>query len=327
MDFKDDDKQESTTVGHRALSFDDDPGQARSTRPTSVAMKAEVVEEDSGACLIQIYGRDLGRRYDILDKPLRIGRGIQTDICVRDDTASRVHCEVRADGERFILFDLGATNHTYVNDVEVDSHDLQNGDVIRVGSHLFKFLSGVGHEAAYFDEVHRVIQTDSLTGALNRRGFDDEIERRWYAAQRYGRPFSVLMIDIDHFKRVNDTHGHRFGDFVLSRLGQLILDGKRFSDAFCRYGGEEFAFVLSETDLPGALLVATRLCKLIEGTEFRNEEAQMPITVSIGAAAYDKSLASKEALIERADTYLYDAKGSGRNCVRPLHETARSEPV
>ncbi len=272
------------------------------------------------ACDLDCVGGVLTRWPQQIDQDNRvvIGRGSTTDICVRDDTASREHCEIKPEAGRFILRDLGATNCTYVNDAKVGVWELKTGDVVRVGAHLFKFLSGEGHEAAYFDEVHRVMLTDNLTGALNRRGFDEEIERQWYAARRYDRPFSLLMIDIDHFKNVNDTYGHPFGDFVLARLGKLMLDRKRFSDAFCRYGGEEFAFILSETDLQGALLVASRLCRQIEETPFEKEGVGTPITVSIGVAAYEKALPSKETLIEKADTQLYTAKKSGRNTFRPI---------
>jgi diguanylate cyclase (GGDEF)-like protein len=312
-----DDYDEPTSVGHRALNYAELNEKESSTRPVELEAAEDTSVVADVAALVQIYGHDLGRRYDFLGEALTIGRGAVASIRVRDDTASRVHCEIVPDGERYVLRDLGATNHTFVNDQREVERALENGDVVRVGSHLFKFLSGAGFEAAYYDEVHRVMQTDSLTAALNRRGFDAELERLWYTATRYGRSFSILMIDIDLFKRVNDTYGHRFGDFVLSHLSALCLEGKRYTDAFCRYGGEEFAFLLAETTLPGALMVAERLRSLIEGASFVDGDTRTPVTISIGVATYEAEVSSKEELVSRADACLYEAKRAGRNRVRP----------
>jgi len=159
--------------------------------------------------------------------------------------------------------------------------------------------------------------TDGLTGALNRRGLDAEIERRWYEWRRYKRSFSVIMFDLDHFKAVNDTYGHRVGDRVLSTIGKIVLEMKRLSDAFGRYGGEEFVLLLPETPLDAAALVAERLRVRIASTPFDVEGNSFPVTVSLGVAHSHPGVENVDALVQEADSHLYAAKQGGRNRVVP----------
>ena len=168
--------------------------------------------------------------------------------------------------------------------------------------------------------TRRLASTDGLTGVYNHRSFQERLSQEIARADRYSRPLSVLMIDVDHFKVYNDTYGHPQGDIVLQDLARLLQEMSRTSDTIARWGGEEFAIILPETDSVGAQTIAQRLCEQVERYPFPGQEL-MPggtLTISIGVATY-ASASSKEALLQGADTALYTAKREGRNrvCVAP----------
>lgn len=167
--------------------------------------------------------------------------------------------------------------------------------------------------------IRRAI-TDGLTGAYNRPHFDSKLVEEVREAERYSRPLSLLMLDLDHFGLINSNFSHPGGDYVLARFKQLIVDKPsnddkplRATDTFCRYGGEEFAIIAPETDENGALLLAQRIVRMIGSTEFKYEEKTIPVTVSIGGAQFSKG-DTPEALIRKADDALYHVKNVlGRN--------------
>jgi diguanylate cyclase (GGDEF)-like protein len=269
------------------------------------------------AVLLMMYGEFIGKRFIITDKSLTMGRDERSDISLLDTTLSRAHCRFIPVGERVTLEDLNSTNHTYVNGERIQVRDLVDGDQIRVGRTIFKFLSSDNIEQAYHEEIYRLMSTDSLTGAHNRAYFDKEIVRVFSQSRRYNRPLSLAMIDIDHFKYVNDTHGHLFGDRVLAQLGTLVAASKRDIDIFARYGGEEFVLILPETELQGAVEVAERVRRRIARSVFEFDGKTQPIAVSIGVASYQRSMDNVAALIEAADFRLYQGKNAGRNRVEP----------
>ena len=155
-------------------------------------------------------------------------------------------------------------------------------------------------------------RTDSLTKIANRRAFDDEIKRRFSEMQRLGTQFSLVILDVDHFKKFNDTHGHQAGDEVLRHVGQALKKCGRDLDIPCRYGGEEFAFILPDTDNTGAGTVAERVRKTIEAMVVRFEGKELKVTASLGVAQA-QSIDNPETLIRRADDALYESKAAGRN--------------
>jgi diguanylate cyclase (GGDEF)-like protein len=158
----------------------------------------------------------------------------------------------------------------------------------------------------------RLAATDPLTKIFNRQVFTSIMEAETHRASRYERPFSLIMIDIDHFKKVNDTYGHLVGDRVLKKLAQLVQGLNRDSDVFARIGGEEFVIMSTETDLEGARLHAERLRKAIEEHVF---DTAGHITCSFGVAQFRRGEDRVETLIKRADDALYRAKKLGRNRV------------
>jgi diguanylate cyclase (GGDEF)-like protein len=156
--------------------------------------------------------------------------------------------------------------------------------------------------------------TDELTGLFNRRRFNEAFTMEVRRATRYHHSLSVIMLDIDHFKEVNDTHGHPAGDIVLKRLGAILRDHLRETDLVARYGGEEFVMVLPETTLEIARTIAERLRARIENETFRTDEKELRITVSMGLVSRQGTLEA-EALLAEADEALYRAKSGGRNRV------------
>ena len=157
---------------------------------------------------------------------------------------------------------------------------------------------------------------DQLTGLYNYRTYNSILKSEIVRARRYDRPVSVLMLDIDHFKRVNDTYGHMTGDRVLERMGHLLKESVRAESSVCRYGGEEFSIIVPEVGAEAASETAERLRETVEQTSFSDEQGRpIKITVSIGVAAFPKSAATVDELTNAADTALYAAKEGGRNRV------------
>ena len=157
---------------------------------------------------------------------------------------------------------------------------------------------------------------DKLTGLYNRRFVDEAIELELHRAARTSTPFSIIMFDVDHFKRFNDTHGHDAGDSVLSQLGRVLLSSARKSDIPCRFGGEEFLFLLSGIDMEDAFIWAQQLCSSIADQDFRHEGQPLgQVTISCGVATFPEQAVTKEELIQLADKALYVSKRNGRNQV------------
>ena len=158
---------------------------------------------------------------------------------------------------------------------------------------------------------------DDLTGAYNRRSMFHHLEAEFSRCKRYGRSVSVLMVDIDHFKRVNDSHGHLVGDEALRSIARIMHAELRAMDLLCRYGGEEFCAILPETNHPGAARAAERLRSAVERTLIEHEAVKLSLTVSVGGASWSNTAGSEVPdLLARADESLLEAKRGGRNCVR-----------
>jgi two-component system cell cycle response regulator len=267
--------------------------------------------------MVMIYGEFLGRRFEIDCEPLSVGRSQECTIQLADDSVSRQHCRVSPGDDGVVLVDLNSTNGTYVNDTAVSARHLHDGDRVQVGRSIFKFLTGSNIEQAYHEEIYRLKTTDGLTGANNKRSFDEELQREFHRFLRYGRPLLLVMFDIDHFKNVNDTYGHLAGDRVLSELGRLIGSAVRSEDTFCRYGGEEFALLLPETDLADGVRFAERLRADVEAARFEFDGMTIPVTISGGVADAAADMVGPERFVALADERLYAAKRNGRNRIEP----------
>lgn len=274
-------------------------------------------------CLVVYYGRYLGRRH-ALDKPeVVLGRADTTAIQVDHESVSREHARVTVLGGTCRIADLGSTNGTWVNDRRVEDTELRDGDLVRVGQTVFKYLTGTNIEAKYHEAIYLLSTTDGLTGAANKSSFLEILERELRRANRYGRKLSLAIFDIDLFKKVNDTWGHLAGDYVLRELSRLVAEQVRRVDTFARYGGEEFALILPETGRDDARTLCEKLGRLIREHTFTFDGAVLSITVSFGVATVDLHPSNAKSdpppaaarVIAAADAKLYEAKQSGRNRV------------
>lgn len=271
---------------------------------------------DDQACLVVIYGDDLGRRIPLGSNPVTIGRSSKCDVQVDQDNVSRNHARVTQQGKDYIISDLGSTNGTYVNDECVSQRVLEDGNQIKIGRTILKFITGDNVEVQYHEEIYRLMTVDGLTNAYNKRFFSEELEKEISRSRRYSRDFSLILFDIDHFKQVNDTYGHLAGDAILRQLAGLIQSRIRRDDSLARIGGEEFGILLPEVAENGAYELAEKLRHLVEDKVFVFEGLKLNITISLGVAQWNPKITDPHALIKSADEKLYEAKHSGRNQVK-----------
>ena len=203
---------------------------------------------NQNACLIHIYptGPKMGVRYPLGEYPLILGRDTECGLCIPDNSVSRRHARIHPRSDGYYTEDLGSTNGTYINDVAAVMTKLKDGDYLRVGSCIYRFLMGGNVEADYHAVIYKLTIVDALTDIHNKRFMLEFLERELVRSGRYHRPLSLLMFDIDHFKQVNDTLGHLGGDYVLRELAARIKPLIRSDELFARYGGEEFAVVQPE---------------------------------------------------------------------------------
>ncbi len=270
------------------------------------------------AILVHIYptGPEMGTRYLVRSQPLTIGRGDNCDIQINDHSVSRRHASVQAGPGGVTVADLGSTNGTFLNNAAVASAVLKDGDYLRVGNCIYRFLAGGNIEAEYHEEIYRLTIIDGLTEIHNKRYLMEFLDRELARSQRHGRPLSLVLFDIDRFKSLNDGLGHLAGDYALRELAACIKSGVRREELFARYGGEEFAVVLPETSCADAARFAERIRAAVEGHAFDYDGERFPLTISLGiASTLGNEACTPQALIQWADKALYRAKHEGRNRV------------
>lgn len=292
---------------------------AEKVSDTWISTPKRLVSATRDACLVHIYptGSAMGSRYPLREKPLVVGRGDDCDVRITDNSVSRRHARIERDVDGFVVSDLGSTNGTFVNDHPLDGPtSIHDGDYLRVGNCIYRYLAGGNIEAEYHEEIYRLTIQDGLTRVHNQRSLGDFLDREVARSARHHRPLSVLMFDIDKFKAINDTHGHLCGDFVLRELAACVNVTVRKEDLFARYGGEEFALVLVETPREEACRAAERVRGLVEDFSFRFEATTIRLTVSVGVATTSGDADITPAkLLKQADDKLYQAKRGGRNRV------------
>src|SRR5882724_1701971 len=222
-------------------------------RPVSIASRS--------ACLVHIYptGPSMGTRYTLSDTPLVIGRASDCNIRINDHSVSRRHARIQPGADGYYAVDLQSTNGTYVNDGPASMLKLKDGDYLRVGNCIYRFLMGGNVEAEYHEEIYRLTIIDALTDIHNKRYFVEFLDRELARSVRHNRPLSLIMLDIDKFKTINEEMGQLGGDFTLRELSARIKGNIRKEELFSRYGGEEFAIVLPETNRDGAAKLSERL--------------------------------------------------------------------
>lgn len=267
------------------------------------------------ACLVLIYGGpELGKRFALGGVTL-IGRDPANTIPLELFDVSRVHARLAPADAGWIISDLGSTNGTQVNGSDIRGEfQLRNGDLIRAGGAIFKYIAGGNVEALFHEEIYRLTIFDGLTGIANKRYYLDFLDREVARALRYGSRVALAFIDVDHFKSVNDLHGHPAGDSVLQRIAQVIARAVRREQLFARVGGEEFALVLPEVALAEVEDFCEKVRRMVENERYPFDDGNGRVTISIGYASMD-GRSSREELVHAADHALYTAKHAGRNCI------------
>lgn len=263
-------------------------------------------------CLVFIAGDKIGRKLEVRGEEIVFGRDPSCTVPLQSDLVSRQHAKVAMIFDQVQLVDLNSTNGTYVNDKQIRNVELRDGDRISMGDVVFKFLATGNVEANYHDVVYRLMSYDGLTEVLNKRVFSEHSNA---AASDTSRPLSVIVFDADHFKQINDNHGHAAGDMVLRQLARTTETVLPEGCELARVGGEEFS-VLARMGSADAVALGEHIRRAVEGDAFTWKDKRIPVTVSVGvasrAAGVDESSAD---LFQRADAALYRAKGSGRNRV------------
>lgn len=265
--------------------------------------------------LIQLSGRETGQNYNLNNRTVKIGRDATCEICVDDPHVSRVHATITTvNGELFIK-DLDSTNGIFVNGNKVTEHRLMDGDKVLVGTRLyFRFAYQDAHDQNYQQSLFKAANMDALTQLYNKKYFLDVLPKEMSFSRRAHEPLSLMMLDVDHFKKINDTHGHLAGDAVLKALGAHLAKHVRLENVASRYGGEEFAVILRNCDAELAHTIAERLRISMEANTVIFREEKISVTISIGIATYaDENFATMEDFIHKADEFLYEAKRTGRN--------------
>ncbi len=279
--------------------------------------------------LVFLRGELLAAPIPLERSEIVLGRALEADIRINDPRASRLHARINVVKEgdeppRYRVTDLGSTNGTLLNGRPMTEATLHVGDKITIGEHLLRFelLDDVDRE--FQRQIYRLLAHDELTGLLTSKSFFSELRREAGRAEADERQFCVLMMDLDHFKRVNDTYGHLVGSQTLETVGGLITHALRAGDVAARFGGEEFAAFLLDADMAQGLVAAERVRTTIEahtfaslrrGASASDDAAGFRITISLGVAGFPQDGRDPIELMELADTALYRAKQSGRNCV------------
>jgi diguanylate cyclase (GGDEF)-like protein len=297
-------------------------GRYQSEEVTVVAPLAARTEEapkkERSAHLIVLSGTNVGQVFPLTTRKVSIGREDNATIQIMDAGISRRHALISRDDEgNYTIEDAGSRNGTFANNHRVEeTAPLNDGDKIQIGvMTILKFTYDDAPEANYAQAMYDAALRDGLTGIYNRRYFDERLVAEFSFAARHATGLSLLFLDLDHFKMVNDTHGHLAGDQVLKELAKLIVKSSRAEDVLSRYGGEEFAVLCRDTDLLKSSVLAERIRHEVAAAIFV-PKVQIKLTVSIGIAAIpDPTITAPKDLVLAADEALYQAKDRGRNCV------------
>lgn len=282
-------------------------------------LQASEKEAQLKPAALLVVGGDLnGTLFDLKEPAVSVGRNADNIIALEFNGVSRYHFKLLASGETHVLEDCGSKNGTYLNNKKVEAlTPLVKGDIIKIGSIALKYLPKGDPERLTYDKLNLEANTDKHTGCYNKTYFNNRIALEVNKCKVTGEPLSLVIFDLDHFKKLNDGFGHDAGDYVLKEMAQVIrANGIREQDVFARYGGEEFVILLPKTNLKQSFEIAERLRKLIENKEFKYDGKRLPVTASIGVADYRQGVITGTDLFKRADEAVYKAKEGGRNQVQ-----------
>ena len=278
--------------------------------------------EERSIMLLIIAGNevDLGKHFVLEKEEVAIGREPGNDIVVHDGKMSKVHCviSIRKGSrgvERIDIRDQGTTNGTFVNGEPVGSATLMAGDKIQVGDTIMRLSYSDEIEQEYHARLFDFAARDALTGLYNKRYILNDLENHSRIARRNGRVFSIILIDIDDFKRINDRHGHLAGDEYLKQIARLFCRSLRDQDIAGRVGGEEFLIILPETAIEGAFQLAVRMRKNVEEFALPFQGSEIRTTISAGVCQFENAIRDAQEFLGLADQALYEAKKAEKNKV------------
>jgi two-component system cell cycle response regulator len=299
------------------------PGEGEVTRvinPATDTLKIDLeLAKATDPVLILIRGGLQGKKFSLQgNNRFLMGRDKGVEIQVDDANVSRQHAQITRQGDKVYIEDMGSRNGTFVNDENIgtEKRELGKEDMIKLGSTVLKYLPAGQLETLYHINLTNAAYMDKLTGLYNRKYISEVLEVEFKRARALHSPLSVVMFDIDNFKKINDTYGHDGGDYVLQELGkQVKASGLRERDLAGRYGGEEFMVVLSNSGADQAMELAERIRKRIEQNEFVYDGKRINVTVSMGVSDVKAGMVDYKDVYRASDKALYKSKHNGKNQV------------
>jgi two-component system cell cycle response regulator len=307
---------------------DDDDCTSVASRDELRAALAKAAEEKNKTArpwlmIVSGFG-NAGKMYR-LERELVIGRHAQCDVLLDQDGVSRRHAKLVLTPEGNVdVVDLESRNGTFINGERISRERLRDGDQIQIGNTtILKFSYKDAADEALQQNLFESATRDGLTGLANKRTFLDALGKEFAYGVRHSTKLSLIMFDVDHFKKINDTHGHPAGDVVLKQLAQLVASTARAEDIVARVGGEEFAILMRSAHAEGAHNCAERIRGEVERMVVEVDGKRIPVTISIGIATLsNRNVADAASLVAAADAHLYEAKRSGRNRVSAVQQTS-----
>jgi two-component system, cell cycle response regulator len=283
------------------------------------SMQSQAGGDDRRACLTILTGTAAGQMFKCGKAPITLGRSPQAELRLDDDGISRNHARIRSETGKSWVEDLSSRNGTFVNGERITGGvELKDGDKIQVGrGTVLRFGFQDALDESFHENLLSSALRDGLTKLFNKRYLMDRLDSELKFAQRHETSLSLLLLDIDHFKKVNDTHGHLAGDAVLVHLAQILAKAVRNEDVVARCGGDEFAIILRAIGIEPAVQMAERLRRLVDAATVKYSGGDLKTTISIGVAGFPSTQCeTPEQLVEAADQAMYRAKHEGRNRVR-----------
>jgi two-component system, cell cycle response regulator len=273
----------------------------------------------SKPCLVIYLGKPQGKVFILTQNPQAIGRGSECEIPILDESLSRKHAEVFKNGAgQHCIRDLRSTNGTFINGRKLlpgKATEMKDGDFVKLGNIIFKFIAKGKIDTVFHKDIRTLATRDELTGIPNRKSITTALEEESYKTRKTNEPLSLIMLDLDKFKSVNDDFGHAAGDLVLKESAKVIQSLIRERDYVGRYGGDEFLVLLWNTARTNACIVAERIRAGVEKHSFLFEGKKISVTLSLGVACLDDSMESTDDFVKRADEAQYIAKKNGGNQV------------
>lgn len=268
-----------------------------------------------------IGGSQVGRRVLLADDSITLGRSHGSTIMINDPAVSRLHVKIEYDPQSsvYAVNDLGSSNGTLVNGKTIKTSVLSEGDKIIIGQTVLRFSWIDAVDMVFHGEVDRLINIDGLTGLVVKRRFDEDFSRHVAVALRNESPLSMLMIDMDGLKRINDTYGHPFGAYSISETAKIIKNVMSSKGLASRFGGDEFMAFLPNTPVDKAREIAEEIRRNVEQHNYEKDNTTFSLTISIGLAML-KENDTPETFFKRADDALYISKKSGRNRVSVIEK-------